>query len=109
MSAVYLNPGPTREEIDATRGPLVLQFGTDWCGYCQGAEPHIVAALTDNADVPRTMVEDGVGRPLGRSFRVKLWPTVIALRDGKEMARVVRPGSADEVREVLAALGAAGG
>jgi thioredoxin 1 len=104
MAADYLNPGPTREEIDATRGPLVLEFGTGWCGYCQGAQPHVAAALADYPDVPHTKVEDGPGRPLGRSFRVKLWPTVIALRDGKEVGRVVRPGSADEVRQALVSL-----
>jgi thioredoxin 1 len=47
-------------------------------------------------------VEDGQGRPLGRSFRVKLWPTLIFLRDGKEIARLVRPASAAQVREAAA-------
>ena len=52
-------------------------------------------------------VEDGPGRPLGRSFRVKLWPTLVVLQDGKEVARVVRPLDAAEVREALAKAGAA--
>jgi thioredoxin 1 len=105
MAADYENPGPTRDEIVETRGPLVLEFGTGWCGYCQGAQPHIVAALAAHPNIPHRKVEDGPGRPLGRSFRVKLWPTVIALRDGKEVGRVVRPISADEVRQVLFGLG----
>lgn len=100
----YENPGPTREEIDATSGPLVLEFGTGWCGYCQGARPHVAAALGEVPDVPHRKVEDGPGRPLGRSYRVKLWPTLIVLRDGKEVARVVRPESADAVKTALAAL-----
>ena len=37
----YLNPGPTRDEIDSTMGPILLEFGTDWCGYCQAAAPLI--------------------------------------------------------------------
>ncbi|MFO0800832.1 MAG: thioredoxin family protein [Gemmataceae bacterium] len=104
MADEYQNPGPTREEIDAAAGPLVLEFGTSWCGYCQGAQPHIAEALAEVKDLPYTKVEDGPGRSLGRSFRVKLWPTVIALRDGKELARVVRPVSADEVRRALESL-----
>ena len=104
MTTDYLNPGPTREEIDATRGPLVLEFGTAWCGYCQGAQPHITTALAERPELPHTKVEDGPGRPLGRAFRVKLWPTVVALRDGKEVARVVRPESADQVEQALAVL-----
>lgn len=106
MSATdYENPGPTREEIDATTGPLVIEFGTGWCGYCQGARPHIATALAAHPDLTHRKVEDGPGRPLGRSYRVKLWPTVIVLRDGKEVARVVRPESADAVRAALVALG----
>lgn len=30
------------------------------------------------------------GRALGRSYRVKLWPTLVLLRDGQEAARLVR-------------------
>jgi thioredoxin 1 len=49
-------------------------------------------------------VEDGSGRPLGRSFRVKLWPTLVFLRDGQDLARLVRPGEAREIGEALAGI-----
>ena len=48
-------------------------------------------------------IEDGRGRPLGRSYRVKLWPTLVVLRDGEEVARVVRPQERGEVEQALAA------
>ena len=98
----YEAPGPSREEIDAIKGPLLLEFGTDWCGHCQAAAPDIAEALSEFPSVRHIKVEDGPGRPLGRWFRVKLWPTVIALKDGQEVARVVRPESAAEVRDALA-------
>lgn len=104
MSDEYLNPGPTRDEIDATTGAVLLEFGTGWCSHCQGAASSIHAAVADSPLVQHIKVEDGPGRPLGRSFRVKLWPTLIALKDGVEVARVIRPESADQVREVLAAI-----
>lgn len=98
----------TREDVDALPGTVVLQFGTNWCGYCSAA-----AGLIDNAVEPtgvrRILVEDGKGRPLGRSFHVKLWPTVIALQDGVEVARVVRPWKAEDLEPVLAGLQPVGG
>lgn len=101
---------PTRAEVDATTGPLVLEFGTAWCGFCRAARPLIDGALADFPGVPHITVEDGPGRPLGRSFRVKLWPTLVFLKDGKEVARTVRPDTADEVRAGLkAAIAAAPG
>src|SRR4051812_20868762 len=104
----YQEPGPTRDEIDATRGPVVLDSGANLCGYCQGARPLVEAAFTSAPDVPHIKVADGKGRPLGRSFGVKLWPTLIFLRDGQEVARVVRPTTEDEVRRGLQAITGAG-
>jgi thioredoxin 1 len=101
MPGEYQNPGPSRDEIDAGQGPMLLEFGTAWCGYCQAAAPAIAEALNGFPGVEHIKVEDGPGRRLGRSFRVKLWPTVILLKDGQEIARVVRPESADELRTAL--------
>jgi thioredoxin 1 len=86
MTTSYESPGPSREEIDATVGPLVLEFGTSWCGYCQNAASHVSLALSEHAPVPYLKIEDGPGRRLGRSFRVKLWPTLIFLRSPRRPA-----------------------
>lgn len=95
---------PVRADVDDWHGAAVLEFGTGWCGYCSGAQAIIEAELAPRDDIRHVKVEDGPGRPLGRSYRVKLWPTLIVLRDGVEVARVVRPESAGEIREALSAL-----
>ena len=46
-------------------------------------------------------VEDGPGRRLGRSFRVKFWPTLVFLKDGQVLETLVRPQSADEIAGAL--------
>jgi thioredoxin 1 len=53
--------------------------------------------------VAHVKVEDGPGRPLGRSFRVKLWPSFVFLRDGKVLRQLARP-SHDELDEAFRAL-----
>lgn len=93
---------PTRAEVDAFTEPTLLEFGTGWCGYCRAARPDIAAALKNHPAVRHIKVEDGKGRPLGRSFRVKLWPTLIYLEAGAEKGRVVRPQSAAEVEAIFA-------
>jgi thioredoxin 1 len=105
MSTPYDPKQPERAAIDALPGTVALDFGTDWCGYCKAAAPAIAAALAEQPAVQHIKVEDGSGRKLGRSFRVKLWPTVVILKDGKEVARVVRPADSAEVRAALAAQG----
>ena len=86
-----------RADVDALRGPAVLEFGTSWCGYCLRARPLIDAAIADHSSVRHIKIEDGPGQPLGRSFGVKHWPTLIFLRDGKEVARVVRPTDRQDI------------
>ena len=104
----YSTEQPVREDLDATRGPAVVILGTDWCGYCRGAERHIAPALAAHPDVPVHAVEDGKGRRLGRSYRVKLWPTMIFLHDGVEVDRVVRPTGRQEIDEALEKITAGG-
>lgn len=97
----YGADAPARADVDALGGPVVLEFGTNWCGHCQAAQPAIREVLGSLPDVRHLKVEDGRGRPLGRSFGVKLWPTLVFLRDGVEQARVVRPTSVAPLREAL--------
>ena len=94
---------PARESVDALAGVTVLEFGAGWCGYCVGAQPAIEHALSAQDGVRHIKVSDGKGKRLGRSFHVKLWPTLVVLRDGQEVARVVRPRSAAEVASALSA------
>ena len=103
MSQPYAVAQPDRSAIDAMDGVVALEFGADWCGHCRAAAPHIASALSAFPNAKHIKVEDGSGRPLGRSFRVKLWPTLIVLRGGKELARVVRPLDSKEVLDALAA------
>jgi len=102
MTTEFALTAPSRAEIDALRGPAVIEFGTSWCGYCRAAQPLIAEAFEDHASVRHLKIEDGSGRPLGRSFRVKLWPTLIFLDNGIEVARVVRPKSTSEIRDAFA-------
>ena len=95
---------PARSEIDSFSGPQLLEFGTGWCEHCQAAQPLITRALTQHigAGVRHLKIEDGKGRPLGRSFRVKLWPTLVFMRDGQEVNRLVRPTDAADIAAALA-------
>jgi len=103
----YEEPGPTRDEIDATAGAVVLDFGANGCGFCHAARLLIEDTLDGVAGVQHIKVADGPGRPLGRSFRVKLWPTLVFLKDGKEVSRVVRPTDAAAVRAGLEGISSA--
>ena len=101
FAARHLATPPSRESVDQLSGATVLEFGTPWCGHCQRAQPLIEQALEDQPQISHVKVEDGPGQRLGRSFKVKLWPTLVFLKDGKEIDRLVRPQTAQEIHEHL--------
>ena len=101
-SAIPSGRDPSRIEIDALEEPTIVEFGTSWCGYCRAAEPLIAEVLANHPQLAHIKIEDGPGRSLGRSFRVKLWPTLVFMHRGKEVARLVRPGDAREIERTLA-------
>ena len=107
MTTTYSKPEPARSVIDQLPGSVLLEFGTPWCGWCMAAQAPIAQAMNAYPDVQHMKIEDGKGQPLGRSFRVKLWPTLVFLRDGREVARLVRPADATAISRALADLGSA--
>lgn len=104
MNETYEVVEPDRAEIDALQVPALIEFGNAWCGYCRAAQPLIAAAMEKHPGLHHLKIADGPGRLLGRSFRVKLWPTLIFLDSGKEKLRLVRPINSVAISQALMAI-----
>lgn len=102
----YTTREPLRSGVDGEPGLVVLEFGAPWCGHCHAAQPLLRDLLGEYPDAVHLKVEDGKGRPLGRSCGVTLWPTVIVMEQGKELARAVRPTTLDDLSSLDDALSA---
>ena len=108
LSTEFVTLEPSRAQVDRLAGATMIEFGTPWCGYCRAAQPLLAAAFAGHPGVSHIKVEDGSGRRLGRSFGVKLWPTLVFLRDGQEVARLVRPRETEAIGQALAQIDRAG-
>jgi thioredoxin 1 len=102
MNTQYAEREPARAEVDALPGATLIEFGAAWCGHCRRAQPFIAEAIAAHPQVRHLKIADASGRRLGRSFGVKLWPTLVFLADGKERARLIRPAEPGSIRDALA-------
>ena len=102
MNTSYADKEPRRAEVDALAGPTLVEFGSPWCGYCRRAQPLLASALAAHPGMRHLKIADASGRRLGRSYGVKLWPTLVFLRDGREIERLVRPHDQAEIDAALA-------
>ena len=93
---------PSLAEIAKLPGPAVLEFGARWCGWCRAAQPLLAEAFAAYPGLRHIKIEDGPGRRLGRFFKVKLWPTLVFLKDGQEQTRLVRPSERGSIDHALA-------
>ncbi len=107
MNETWETVEPARAAIDALEGAVLIEFGNAWCSHCRAVQPLIAAALESHSGLRHLKFADGPGRPLGRSFKVKLWPTLIFLLDGAEKSRLVRPATSGEISKALAMIGEA--
>jgi thioredoxin 1 len=103
METHYRDEEPSRAEVEAMSGPVLVEFGADWCPHCQAIQARLGAALAKHPGIRHIKVADGKGKPLGRSFRVKLWPNLVFIRDGQVVQQSARPGPS-EVEAGLAAI-----
>ena len=94
---------PAPAEVQALPGLTLLEFGSAWCGHCRAAQRPLAAAMAGHPSLRHLKIADGPGQPLGRAYRVKLWPTLVLLRDGVEIGRAVRPGDQQAIDALLAA------
>jgi thioredoxin 1 len=90
----------TREEVDKLAGKVLLDFGASWCPICQAFAPLLRELMKKYPEFRHIKIEDGKGKLLGRSFKVKLWPGLVVLKDGKVIHQLARP-TIEQVEECL--------
>lgn len=92
---------PTREYVNNIPGGVMLEFGSISCRYCQSVQEIISDEIELFQNIDHIKIEDGRGKKLGRSFGVQNWPTLIFMKDGKELKRLVRNVDLEEFRACL--------
>lgn len=101
MAIIDLTKENFQVEITKSDKPVLVDFWAVWCGPCQMMAPILHELETEMPDVQIGKVNVDEQMDLARQFRVVSIPTLIILKNGQEVQRMVGVTSKEELKDAL--------
>lgn len=101
MAIIDLTKENFQAEITKSDKPVLVDFWAVWCGPCQMMAPilHELEAEIPDVQIGKVNVDEQMD--LARQFRVVSIPTLIILKNGQEVQRMVGVTSKEELKDAL--------
>lgn len=89
MTALNITTNNFNAEIMNSDKPVLIDFFATWCGPCKMVSPIVDQIAEENADIKVCKINIDEQSELASVFGVMSIPTLVALKDGKEITRTV--------------------
>ena len=87
--------------MNLTVGICAVKFGATWCGPCKVLEPLLQKMKDEFPGVNYLSIDVDDNPQLAKTHRIRSLPTVILLKDGQEVTRLVGAVKTDPLRKAL--------
>jgi thioredoxin 1 len=99
---VHISDANYEEMITKSQKPALLDFGATWCGPCKTLEPAIAALANEYGDrVTVGKLDIDKAPQTAQRFGIMAVPTVILLKNGKEVHRFTGVQSKEKIASLI--------
>ena len=101
MSAKYITKENFENEVLRTDKPVLLDFWAPWCGPCRMVGPIVDQIAEEREDLVVGKVNVDEEQELAQEYSIMSIPTLMVLKDGVIVERVVGARTKENLLELL--------
>ncbi len=100
MAVLHFTENNFKESV-ADKGVVLIDFWAPWCGPCRMISPIVDEVAEELTDVVVGKVNVDEQQDLAMAYNIRSIPTLVVLKDGKEIKRSLGVISKNAVKELV--------